>query len=159
MRCEADRHSDIRRPFKAPLAKKCERGGLKIFADLQIEASDPWPVRDLTPEATLPKPMGNIRSLRGAVAAMQGKQRARLTAKLPRQLPTIVLHGDNDRVVHPSNAGGFLANLEWSRPGPLACHIASGSTGRGRDFMRRTYRTRSDQTLLEDWTVNGSGTG
>ena len=26
MRCEADRHSDIRRPFKAPLAKKCEQG-------------------------------------------------------------------------------------------------------------------------------------
>lgn len=65
--------------------------GLKIFADLQNEASDPWPARDLTPEATLPKPMGNIRSLRGAVAAMWGKQRARLTAKLPPQLPTIVL--------------------------------------------------------------------
>ena len=129
MRCEADRHSDIRRPFKAPLAKKCERGGLKIFADLQIEASDPWPVRDLTPEATLPKPMGNIRSLRGAVAAMRGKQRARLTAKLPRQLPTIVLHGDNDRVVPPSNAGGSLPT--WNSRVPDHWPATSPQAARG----------------------------
>lgn len=104
-------------------------------------------------------PMGNIRSLRTALAAMQGKQRAKSTAKLPPQLPTIVFHGDNDRVVHPNNAGGFLANLERSRPGPLVCHVTSGRTDRGREFTRRTYRTKSGRTLLEDWTVHGSGHG
>lgn len=104
-------------------------------------------------------PMGSIRSLRGAMAAMRGKQRAKLTARLPPQLPTIVFHGDNDRVVHPSNAGGFLANLERSRPGPLTCHITSGRTARGREFTRRIHQTRSGRTLLEDWTVHGSGHG
>lgn len=104
-------------------------------------------------------PLGSIRSMPSAVAAMQGKPRARITAKLPPQLPTIVFHGDQDRVVHPSNAGGFLINLERSRPGPLICQTSSGRTDRGRDFTRRTYRTRMGRILLEDWTVHGSGHG
>lgn len=104
-------------------------------------------------------PLGNIRSLRSAVSAMRGKPRARITAKLPPQLPTIVFHGDKDRIVHPSNADGFLVNLERSRPGPLVCHIVSGRTERGRDFTRRTYQTQSGRTLLEDWTVHGCGHG
>ena len=102
---------------------------------------------------------GNIRSLRGAVAAMRGKPGPKSTARLPAQLPTIVFHGDNDRIVHPSNAGGFLANLERSRPGPLLCHVATGRTAAGREFTRKTYRTQAGKTLLEDWTVHGSGHG
>lgn len=104
-------------------------------------------------------PLGNIRSLRGAVSAMRGKRGPGVTAPLPPQLPTIVFHGDSDRVVHPSNAAGFLANLERSRPGPLTCHVASGRTARGREFTHKTYRTRSGRTLLEDWTIHGSGHG
>lgn len=104
-------------------------------------------------------PMGNIRSLRSAVSAMRGRPGPRTTAKLPPQLPTIVFHGDNDRVVHPSNAGGFLANLERSGPGPLLCHVATGRTALGREFTRKTYRTQGGRILLEDWTVHGSGHG
>jgi poly(hydroxyalkanoate) depolymerase family esterase len=104
-------------------------------------------------------PLGNIRSLRSAVAAMRGKPRAGIGGKLPPQLPTIVFHGDQDRIVHPSNAGGFLGNLERSRPGPLVCRMATGRTDRGRDFTRRTYQNQSGRTLLEEWTVHGCGHG
>lgn len=104
-------------------------------------------------------PLGSIRSLRAAVSAMRGKPRAHIATKLPPQLPTIVFHGDKDRVVHPSNAGGFLGNLERSRPGPLVCRITSGRTDRGRDFTCRTYKTRTGRILLEDWTVHGCGHG
>lgn len=103
--------------------------------------------------------LGNIRSLRSAVSAMRGKTGPQPTGKLPPQLPTIVFHGDSDRVVHPSNAGGFLRNLERSRPAPLLCTTRSGRSPGGRDFTQRTYAVRGGKTLLEEWTIHGSGHG
>ncbi|WP_240197963.1 PHB depolymerase family esterase [Novosphingobium sp. P6W] len=102
---------------------------------------------------------GNIRTLPGALAAMRGESRARLTTKAPRPLPTIVFHGDGDRVVHPSNAAGFLETLERSQPGGLVSKTVYGKSGRGRDFTRKVYRSANGEILLEDWTVHGSGHG
>ncbi|PHQ63974.1 MAG: esterase [Sphingobium sp.] len=102
-------------------------------------------------------PQGDIRSLRAALAAMQGKGGAIQTAKLPRQLPTIVFHGDKDRVVHPSNASGFLRNLERTSVGPLTLRTLAGRSEGGRDFTRRIYQDRFKTVLLEDWTIHGSG--
>lgn len=104
-------------------------------------------------------PLGNIRSLRSAVSAMRGNSGVQPTGKLPRQLPTIVFHGDSDRVVHPSNAGGFLRNLERSRAAPLVCKTSYGRSSGGRDYTRKIHTTRAGETLLEDWTVHGSGHG
>ncbi len=103
--------------------------------------------------------MGNIRSLRGAMSAMRGNGGSGSGGKLPSQLPTIVFHGDNDRVVHPSNAGGFLTNLERSRSGPLLSQSRSGRSAGGRDFTRKTYKTKTGEVMLEEWTVHGSGHG
>ena len=100
---------------------------------------------------------GNIRSLAAALSAMRGKGGAAPSGKLPRQLPTIVFHGDKDRVVHASNAGGFLTNLERSNAGPLVSRSHRGRSERGRDYTRRIYQDRSGATLLEDWTVHDSG--
>ena len=102
-------------------------------------------------------PRGDIRSLRAALAAMQGKAGAMPTARLPRQLPTIVFHGDQDKVVHPSNAGGFLHNLERAGMGPLTLRSLPGKSDGGRDFSRRVYQDRLGTVLLEDWTIHGSG--
>lgn len=100
---------------------------------------------------------GDIRSLSAAIAAMRGKGGAAPSTKLPRQLPTIVFHGDKDRVVHASNAGGFLTNLERSNAGPLVSRAYRGRSGKGRDYTRRIYKDRSGETVLEDWIVHGSG--
>lgn len=102
-------------------------------------------------------PQGNIRSLGAAMAAMRGQSGRGSTGKLPRQLPTIVFHGDSDRTVHPSNASGFLSNLERSRSGPLIARAYTGCSEGGRHFTRRVYRSRAGEVLLEDWTVHGSG--
>lgn len=102
---------------------------------------------------------GNIRSLRSAVAAMRGRHGPQPTGKLPPQLPTIVFHGDSDRVVHLSNAAGFLRNLERSHAGPLLCTTRSGRAQGGRDFTQRIHAGRGGKTLLEEWTIHGSGHG
>lgn len=100
---------------------------------------------------------GTIRTLPSALAAMRGEGRAISTAKAPRPLPTIVFHGDEDRVVHPSNAGGFLNALERSQPGPLVSRSFYGKSDKGRDFTRKVHRSASGDVLLEDWTIHGSG--
>lgn len=104
-------------------------------------------------------PLGNIRSLRSAMAAMLGRNGPQPTGKLPPQLPTIVFHGDSDRVVHPSNSAGFLRNLERSRAAPLVCKTSYGRSTGGRDYTRKIHATRVGQTLLEEWTVHGGGHG
>lgn len=100
---------------------------------------------------------GTIRTLPSALAAMRGEGRGRSTGKVTRPLPTIVFHGDEDRVVHPSNAVGFLNTLERSQPGPLVSRTYYGKSVRGRDFTRKVYRSSGGNILLEDWTIHGSG--
>ncbi|MBF7012630.1 PHB depolymerase family esterase [Novosphingobium resinovorum] len=100
---------------------------------------------------------GTIRTLPSALAAMRGDKRAGFTGRATRPLPTIVFHGDEDRVVHPSNAAGFLNTLERSQPGPLISRTYYGKSDKGRDFTRKVYRSSSGNTLLEDWTIHGSG--
>ena len=100
---------------------------------------------------------GTIRTLPSALAAMRGEGRARSTGRAARPLPTIVFHGDEDRVVHPSNAAGFLNTLERSQPGPLVSRTHYGKSDKGRDFTRKVYRSPGGNILLEDWTIHGSG--
>lgn len=104
-------------------------------------------------------PLGSIRSLRSAMSAMRGRNGPQTTGKLPPQLPTIVFHGDSDRVVHPSNAAGFLRNLERSRSAPLLCTTTYCRSPGGREFTRKIYATKAREILLEEWTVHGSGHG
>jgi len=103
--------------------------------------------------------VGAIQTLRSALTAMQGKGGARPTGKLPRHLPTIVFHGDQDKVVHPSNAGGFLHNLERAAMGPLTLRTVTGTSDGGRAFTRRVFQGRAGSALLEEWIVHGSGHG
>jgi poly(hydroxyalkanoate) depolymerase family esterase len=100
---------------------------------------------------------GNISTLAGAMSAMRNGTRVAPTGLTARPQPTIVFHGDSDNVVHPSNASGFLSQLERSRPGPLVCRTDRGQSSGGREFTRRLYRTSTGSVLLEDWTVHGIG--
>jgi poly(hydroxyalkanoate) depolymerase family esterase len=100
---------------------------------------------------------GGIRSLGAALSAMRGKAGAVLSSRLPRQLPTIVFHGDNDRIVDASNAAGFLTNLERSNIGSVVSRAHRARSEGGRDYTKRIYQDHSGITLLEDWTIHGSG--
>jgi poly(3-hydroxybutyrate) depolymerase len=77
--------------------------------------------------------------------------------KLAPPLPTIVFHGDQDNIVHPSNARGFLAQLQRSGAGSIASRTQRGRSNGGLDFTRTIYRRTAGEVLLEDWTIHGSG--
>lgn len=102
---------------------------------------------------------GKAHSLSTALSAMRGRAAPKPTARTRRPLPMIVFQGDRDRVVHPSNAGEFLANLENSRPGPLVSQSFSGQSDRGHAFTRKVYKSAAGDVLLEVWTIHGSGHG
>lgn len=98
-----------------------------------------------------------IRSIAGVVAAMRGGP---ATAEPEREAgappPTIIFQGDEDRVVHPANAGGFLTTMERAH-GPLARHVEHGRAAGGRDYIRTAYRNPEGAVVLEHWSVHGGG--
>jgi poly(hydroxyalkanoate) depolymerase family esterase len=98
---------------------------------------------------------GNVSTLRGALSAM--RTGADAGGKTTRPPPTIIFHGDRDRVVHPSNANGFLNQLQRSSPHPIISRTETGRSAGGRDFTRTVYRRRLGEPLLEVWTVHGGG--
>ena len=102
---------------------------------------------------------GDIGTLRGAIAAMRNGARTGGGGKTPRPLPTIVFHGDQDNVVHPSNAGGFLLHLQRSSAAPLFSRAEQGRSPGGRHFTRSIYRHGPADVRLEDWRVHGGGHG
>lgn len=101
-------------------------------------------------------PRGTITSVTGAMAAMRGGASGGI-GRTARPLPTIVFHGDGDRVVHPSNAGGFVEHLRRSSTKVLAGRTEQGRSAGGRTFTRTVYSHGAGGVLLEDWTIHGSG--
>ena len=71
--------------------------------------------------------------------------------------PMIIFHGDADKVVHPSNAGGFLDHLRQSSPRALSATVRRGRSDGGRDFTRTTHRYAGGPVLLQEWTIHGGG--
>jgi poly(hydroxyalkanoate) depolymerase family esterase len=100
---------------------------------------------------------GNVTTLSEALSAMRNGPGTDADGKTARPLPTIVFHGDQDSVVHPSNASGFLSHLRRSSSRSLIDRAERGRSSGGRDFTRTVYRHRTGPVLLEDWTVHGSG--
>lgn len=103
---------------------------------------------------------GNVSTLRGALSAMRRGTGASVDPdhKATRAtLPTIVFHGDQDSVVHPSNTSGFLTQLRLSSPRSIISRVEKGRSSGGRDFTRTVHRHSTGKVMLEDWTVHGSG--
>jgi poly(hydroxyalkanoate) depolymerase family esterase len=95
---------------------------------------------------------GSARDLPSALAAMrQGGAGDRGRAPVP----TIVIHGDGDRTVHPDNAGHVLvqagAGIE------LSARIERGHSDGGVAWTRTVHTDADGRDLLEDWTVHGVG--
>ena len=102
-------------------------------------------------------PRGDVTTLRRAVSAMRsGVHTISRSGKRGALRPTIVFHGDRDTVVHPSNAKGFLTDLDRPTRGAIVSSPQKGTSG-GRDFLRTEYRFGAGAVMLENWDVHGSG--
>jgi poly(hydroxyalkanoate) depolymerase family esterase len=74
-----------------------------------------------------------------------------------RFVPGIIFHGDEDDTVHPRNAEQLLRQL---LPGDGASARPTTKRGRaagGRRFSRDRYLDQRGETVLEAWTIHGSG--
>lgn len=107
-----------------------------------------------------------------AFAAMKGTagQPGHTKSTLPPLMPTIVLHGDRDKTVHPSN-GQKLA--EQFSPGDAVAHAEpttecgrpergrpqrAGARARGgRAYTRTLLRNPDGKVVVEYWLVHGAG--
>jgi len=100
---------------------------------------------------------GDIRTMHGALSAMRGGPDSSAKGKTPVPVSAIIFHGDQDRIVHPSNAAGFLSVLRRSSSQLLKSRSENGRSKGGRDFTRTQYWRTAGKVLLENWTVHGSG--
>ena len=102
-----------------------------------------------------------------AFAAMKGTapRPRRSSSIIPPLIPTIVLHGDRDNTVHPSN-GEKLAGQFSAGDGAAEAEFATvdGHTGSegdrvsgGRAFRRTLMRDKSGKVVVEYWLVHGAG--
>lgn len=100
---------------------------------------------------------GKVRTLHGALVAMQKGGVQANGSKAARALPTIVFHGDSDSVVHVSNAKAFVDAFAGSTKRPITGQLRRGQSDGGRDFTRTLYQPTASQASCENWTVHGGG--
>ncbi|HWH68768.1 MAG TPA: hypothetical protein VNT26_05250, partial [Candidatus Sulfotelmatobacter sp.] len=99
---------------------------------------------------------GSAHDLPSALQAMQhGGSRARSSAGL-RLTPLILFQGDQDGTVHPRNTEEFIR--QWAA-GPDQLRVASrqGQVPGGRAYTCAAYQDGDGRTLVERWTVHGTG--
>ncbi|TVV77231.1 alpha/beta hydrolase family esterase [Sphingomonas solaris] len=99
---------------------------------------------------------GDITTLTGALGAMRSGNGGG-TGKARTPPPTIVFHGDRDKIVHPANAAGFLGHLRRSTTKPLVSRVSHGRSAGGRDYTCTVHAHADDAVVLEDWVIHGSG--
>ena len=104
---------------------------------------------------------GVARDLPSAFAAMRGEhsgrehKRRRHPGEVPKNLPTIVFHGDRDATVHPRNGAEVIARASAS--GDLQTSVEHGSVPTGHTYTRSIQRDASGRGVLEQWVVHGAG--
>lgn len=72
------------------------------------------------------------------------------------QMPTIIFHGDADRVVNPRN-GRFVSIRALEPYTNLDRTEKAGRVVGGRDFTRTLHRVGKGRPYTEQWVVHGSG--
>ncbi|MDM7457865.1 MAG: PHB depolymerase family esterase [Paracoccus sp. (in: a-proteobacteria)] len=71
-------------------------------------------------------------------------------------VPTIILHGSDDRVVNPRN-GRFLAIRAHETYPTLQRVELRGQVPGGHSYLRASYRIGRGKTYVEHWLIEGSG--
>lgn len=95
---------------------------------------------------------GTARDVGSAFAAMKGapSRPGRIA------VPTIVVHGADDRTVAVANAGGVVTAALTDAPGAARTEERGGGRG-GRDWTRERWTDTDGRVRAESWTVHGSG--
>jgi poly(3-hydroxybutyrate) depolymerase len=105
-------------------------------------------------------PYQSASDVASAFAAMRGdavlprRRRRKPRRASGTRLRTIVLHGDADRIVHPSNAAKIVE--AHARSGDSVERMQERSSGR-RAYTREIARDESGAAVLEQWLIHGSG--
>ncbi len=72
------------------------------------------------------------------------------------QMPTIIFHGDRDKVINPRN-GRFIAIRALEAYDHLDRAEKTGRIAGGREFTRTVHRVGTGRPYIEQWVVHGSG--
>jgi poly(hydroxyalkanoate) depolymerase family esterase len=104
-------------------------------------------------------------AMRAGARASPESTAAEAARRVSRRLgfvPTLVIHGDGDTVVHPRNAEQIVAQsrkfaeLVTLPPQPLGEAVEQLVTGNGRSYRQRDY-VRGNQVLLRSILIDGLG--
>ncbi|WP_299793811.1 PHB depolymerase family esterase [uncultured Marivita sp.] len=72
------------------------------------------------------------------------------------QMPTIIFHGDSDKVVNPRNSR-FIAIRALEPYAHLDRAVKTGRVSGGREFTRTVHRVGKGRPCTEQWVVHGAG--
>ncbi len=98
-------------------------------------------------------PRGAARDARFAAAAMQtGDPGLSQSVKMP----TIIFHGDADKIVNPRN-GRFVALRALEPYGNLDHSEKSGRVKGGATYLRKLHRVGRGRPYIEQWVLHGVG--
>ncbi len=99
-------------------------------------------------------PSGAALDLPSAFDAMRfGAKASETTARV---IPTIVFHGQNDRIVHPNNGDAVTAQVVGASKGWRQT-TRRGQTSDGRVYSRITYDDPEGRTMCEQWKIDAAG--
>lgn len=102
-------------------------------------------------------PAGAAGDLPSALAAMrQGGRAAPTRGGTGRAVPTIIFHGDRDRVVNPQNGDQVAAQATAAAHG-LRTEVQHGETPGRHGYSRTLHTDPSGRTLCEHWSIHGAG--
>jgi len=96
---------------------------------------------------------GAARDLPTALEAMKKGAARPVPSTSPRPVPTIVIHGDADQTVHPTN--GEQVVRATARAGSTSETDAVHSPN-GRKATRRVHRDAAGRVVVEHWVVHGA---
>jgi poly(hydroxyalkanoate) depolymerase family esterase len=106
-------------------------------------------------------PVGSARDLITGLAAMKKAPARTGTRTLPRRVPVIVFHGDQDSIVHPGHGDAVLRQFLHPAPGSRAeeLHLQEerAKQANGRGYTRTAMLDRSGRSVAEYWELHGAG--
>ncbi|MBP5979002.1 MAG: PHB depolymerase family esterase [Halomonas sp.] len=113
-------------------------------------------------------PHGVAKSLPDALGAMQGGTPTfgGRGSGFASAVPAIILHGDRDTTVHPSNADRVAAQYTASQPAASAAkagaqhagvYVEQGRVTNGHGYTRTSHHNPEGKSCLEQWQIHGAG--